>query len=147
MKKIICLITFLFILASCVKKAAPIYYGEENCAFCGMTIVDHSHAAQLVSFTGKNYKFDASECMINYLEQNGTEEEMLYILSADYLNPGEMIDARTATFIISENISSPMGAFLSATKSTEDARELQQEYTGELFDWKNIKNEIIQKNK
>ncbi len=142
MKKTAYLLLLSIFFISCSKNIEPIAYGEESCDFCMMTIVDQSHAAQLVTQKGKNYKFDATECMINYLEQHNNEKEMLHILSADYTNPGNMIEVTEATFLISENIPSPMGEFLSAVKEKDQAEELQKEYEGELFDWSSVKQQI-----
>lgn len=133
---------FSLLLISCSKNIEPINYGDDACAFCTMNIVDKTHAAQVVTDKGRNYKFDSSECMIQYLGRENNESEMLHILSADYLNPGLMIDAREATFIISENIPSPMGAFLSAVKDKEEAVKLQNESGGTLYNWENVKNQI-----
>jgi|SRR5699024_873352 len=142
MKKLAFLLIITTFFLSCSKNIEPISYGEESCEFCMMTIVDQSHAAQLVTQKGKNYKFDATECMINYLKQHDNEEDMLHILSADYSNPGNMIDATEATFLISENIPSPMGEFLSAMEEKTKAEEIQKEYEGKLFDWHSVKLQI-----
>lgn|SRR5690554_2215674 len=142
MKKTI-YILFLFLFAvACSQNIEPITYGEEACDFCSMTIVDKSHAAQVVTQKGKNYKFDATECMINYLKAEGNEDDMLHILAADYLNPGDILDARKASFIVSENIPSPMGAFLSAVETIEQAEQLKSENGGDLFTWETIKPHI-----
>lgn len=147
MKKLIFIFLAVITIASCSKDIEPIVYGEEACEFCRMTIVDHSHAAQVVTQKGKNYKFDAAECMINYLEQQDNEESMLHLLSADYNDPGKMIDATKATFIISENIPSPMGEFLSALENKSTAEELQKEYSGKLYSWEDVKIQIAQNSK
>lgn len=141
MKKL-ALLLFVFSLIACSKEAAPIHYGEEACDFCTMTIVDQSHSAQTVTHKGKNYKFDSSECMINFLEQEGNEKDMMQILSADYSNPGKMIDAREAHFLISENIPSPMGAFLSAIKEKSEAEKIMTDKGGALYNWEQIKTQI-----
>lgn len=133
------------VLTSCDKAPQPINYGEDECDFCRMNIVDPTHAAQVVTLKGRNYKFDASECMIHFLEAEIGEEEMLHVLSANFLKPGVLIDARTATFLISENIPSPMGAFLSALENREDAVKLQKEYTGTLYNWVDLKKLIANK--
>lgn len=132
----------LFLFLSCSKNIEPIAYGNDSCTYCSMTIVDPYHAAQLVTKKGKNYKFDSSECMIHYLHKHSTESMMLHILAADYTHPGKLMDATKAHFLISEQISSPMGAFLSAFEDKASAQELQKQYTGKLYDWKNIQNEI-----
>src|SRR5690625_5137473 len=147
MKKIIFIFLAVITIASCSKNIDPIVYGEEACEFCMMTIVDQSHSAQLVTQKGKNFKFDATECMINYLEQENNEDDMLHLLSADYNNPGKMIDATEATFIISENIPSPMGEFLSALGSKSVAEELQKQNGGNLYSWEEVKIQIKQHSK
>lgn len=131
-----------FLLLSCSKNIEPIAYGSDVCTYCSMTIVDQSHAAQLVTKKGKNYKFDSSECMLHYLHEHTAEPEMLHILSADYTHPGRLIDATKAIFLISTQISSPMGAFLSALEDSTTAQKLEKQYTGKLYDWESIKNEI-----
>lgn len=144
MKKILLILPLVLLLFSCSKSVEPIVYGEEACEFCRMTIVDQGHSAQLVTDKGKNYKFDSSECMINYLENEGNEQDMLHLLSADYNDPGNMLDATTAVFIISENIPSPMGEFLSALKDQTEAEKIQQENGGDLFNWEEVKAHIKQ---
>lgn len=147
MKKLIFIFLVVITFVSCSKNIDSIVYGEEACDFCMMTIVDQSHAAQLVTQKGKNFKFDASECMINYLEQENNEEDMLHFLSADYSDPGNMIDATEATFIISENIPSPMGESLSALKNKSVAEEVQKENGGDIYSWDQVKIQIKKRSK
>lgn len=139
MKKLIGFLFMTMILMSCSKNINPINYGSDACEFCRMTVVDKTHAAQIVTNKGKNFKFDATECMIHYLQSEAAESDMLHILSANYLEPGVLIDVKEATFIISENIPSPMGAYLSAIGSKEKAKALQQENGGDLYTWKELK--------
>lgn len=141
------LILFMIVgvLTSCDKAPQSINYGEDECAFCRMSIVDPAHAAQVVTKKGRNYKFDATECMINFLESEISEEKMLHMLSANYKKPNEFVDVRTATFIISENIPSPMGAFLSALENEKDAITVQEEMGGEHYNWEEVKKQIVTK--
>ena len=127
-------IALLFLFLNCNVSPQPINYGSDGCHFCKMTIVDKVHAAEIVTKKGKVYKFDATECMINFMQDFDTSEIKLY-LSNNYTEPEALIDATKATFIISENIPSPMGAFLSAFENREDAKNLQAEKAGELYSW------------
>ena len=133
------------VLTSCDKTPQAISYGEDECDFCRMGIVDPTHAAQVVTKKGRNYKFDATECMIDFLRTEIDEEEMLHVLSANLKEPGTLISAYDATYIVSENIPSPMGAFLSALSSKEAAETLQKESGGKLYTWEEIKKEIANK--
>ncbi len=137
MKKLILTIFLGFTLWSCTVKPEPINYGEDGCHFCKMTIVDKLHAAEVVTNKGKIYKFDATECMINFTDEFDTSTIKLY-LSNNYTEPEALIDATKATFLISKNVPSPMGAFLSAFKNKEDAVKVQTEKGGEIYNWEEL---------
>ncbi|TYB76079.1 hypothetical protein ES677_09875 [Bizionia gelidisalsuginis] len=127
----------LLLFFGCNVSPKPIDYGSDGCYFCKMTIVDKVHAAEIVTKKGKVYKFDATECMVNFMDEFDTSEIELY-LSNNYTEPGILIDATQATFLISKNVPSPMGAFLSAFKNKADAENVKIEKGGELYTWKEI---------
>ena len=131
-------IVILLISVSCKVEPEAIEFGKDQCSFCVMNIVDKTHAAQYVTAKGKQFKFDAIECMVNDLSDK-TALELAYLLVSDYGNPGKMIDAKTATFLISPEIKSPMGANLSAFSTKEKAIETQQNHTGKIFTWEALK--------
>lgn len=130
-------LTFLFLFFGCHVKPKPIDYGNDGCHFCRMTIVDKVHAAEIITKKGKVYKFDATECMIHFMNEFDSSEVALY-LSNDYTNPEALIDATGATFLISENVPSPMGAFLSAFSSKTEAEKVQAEKGGNLYTWEEL---------
>ncbi|MFV0540106.1 MAG: nitrous oxide reductase accessory protein NosL [Aestuariibaculum sp.] len=135
--KTLLLFSLLLIFFSCNVGPKPINYGSDGCHFCKMTIVDKVHAAEVVTKKGKVYKFDATECMVNFLDEFETSEIKLY-LSNNYTEAETLIDATQATFLISKNIPSPMGAFLSAFKSEEEAKKFQTEKGGDLYTWNEL---------
>ena len=141
-------IVFIFTLSlffsSCNIEADPISYGTDQCNYCKMNIVDKLHAAQYVTKKGKQYKFDAIECMINELADL-EESDLAILLVSDYRQPGEMTDATSASYLISPNIKSPMGAFLSAFKEENEAMKVQKEQEGQLYNWTSIKAKIAKK--
>lgn len=132
----------VILFASCEVKPVHIEYGVDACHFCDMNIVDQQHASQMVSKKGKGYKFDAVECMIHAYQDELKDTEMALILSVDFNNPGEFIDAKTAGFLVSEKIQSPMGENLSAFKNIEEARKAQEEYTGTIYNWEEIQKHL-----
>ncbi len=136
---IIFLACFLLVLAGCTNTPKPIAYGSDGCHFCSMTIVDKQHAAQFMTKKGRSYTFDAIECMLNHVKEMDATTVDLYLVN-DYGAPGETIDAVKATFLISENIPSPMGEFLSAFATREAATYAQEKNEGELFTWKELQN-------
>ena len=139
MKKLITIFSLLSLLffTSCNIQPQKIEYGKDACHFCRMNIVDQQHSAQLVTTKGKAFKFDATECMINYLKEIDTEQVGL-LLVANYNNPGELLEANSSTFIISENIPSPMGEYLSAVPTKEEALILQKAKGGDIYNWNEL---------
>ncbi|WP_458627894.1 nitrous oxide reductase accessory protein NosL [Winogradskyella sp. PC D3.3] len=130
-------LVLLLLFLSCNVGPEPINYGSDSCQFCTMTIVDKVHAAEIVTQKGKVYKFDATECMINFIKDFDATEIQLY-LSNNYTEPEALIDATKATFLISEQIPSPMGAFLSAFKNKSDAEKTQADKGGQLYTWETL---------
>ena len=130
------LLLFLF---NCNVSPQPIDYGNDACHFCKMTIVDKQHAAEIVTHKGKVYKFDSSECMVNFLDEFDVSTVKLF-LSNDFSEPETLIDATQATFLISEQIPSPMGANLSAFKDRQVAINTQKEKGGSLYSWAELLN-------
>ena len=131
----------LLIVSSCKVEPEQINYGKDGCHYCKMTIVDNQHASELVTAKGKVFKYDAIECLINDLKKRESEEIGM-LLVIDYNNPGELISAESATFLISEEIPSPMGAFLSAFDDSANAEAIKSESGGELFNWQAVKKQI-----
>jgi copper chaperone NosL len=138
MKKIICLLVVMLTLMACDKSAKPIEYGEDQCDFCSMSIVQKTHSAQLVTEKGKQYKFDAIECMVNTIKDEESKYQDAEFYVANYSSPGEMISAKTATYLISKNLPSPMGANLTAFATAEKAKQAQQKHRGKLYQWEEL---------
>lgn len=137
MKKIAFVIV-VFTLLGCNYTPKPIAYGSEGCHFCSMTIVDKQHAAQFMTKKGRSYAFDASECMLNHLKKIDQSTVAQFLVN-DYNAPGETIDATEATYLISENIPSPMGQFLTAFATVKEAKHAQKGNQGELFTWEALR--------
>jgi len=133
----LCLILF----SACTVEPQDINYGKDACSYCKMNIVDQQHAAEIVTKKGKVYKYDAIECMLQD-EENNAEESTAFFLTMDYENPNNFLDAKAATYLISENIPSPMGANLSAFSAEDRAENIKAEKGGNVYSWTQIKEEI-----
>lgn len=136
---VILFFSVLLMTTSCKVEPKKIDYGNVHCHHCDMTVVDKTHAAEFVTEKGKAYMFDAIECLVWNMLENNIEDKMAFILVANYNNPGELIDAKKATYLISEKIKSPMGANLSAFNSKEIAKKHLDENGGDLFTWEQLK--------
>jgi len=104
-----------------------------------MNIVDNQHAAEFVTKKGKCYKFDSIECMLNQAKEFDESSIALYLI-CDYGEPGNLTDAKLATYLISDAIPSPMGGFLSGFSSQENAASTHAKVDGEILDWKQLKS-------
>ena len=135
---IIFLLITATIFTSCSVEPVPIEYGQDACHFCKMNIVDRQHAAEIVTKKGRAFKYDAIECMMQD-RKNWEETDIAFYMMTDYSVPGNLVDATKAFYLISENIPSPMGANLSGFESKENAEQTQQEQTGELLTWAELK--------
>jgi len=132
-------LTISVLLSSCKVEPKEIAYGNDHCYLCDMTVVDKTHAAEYVTKKGKSFPFDAIECMTRKINKAQNEAELAYILVADYSNPGKLVDAKTASYLISKAIKSPMGANLSAFATQEAAAKKHQEVGGKLYTWEELK--------
>ncbi|NND06861.1 MAG: hypothetical protein HKN87_10820 [Saprospiraceae bacterium] len=111
----------IFFLVRCSTEPQPIVYGEDQCHSCKMIIADPRFGSELVTSKGKIYKFDAIECLVPTLLE-WEETAFAHLLVSDYKQPGTLIDASKAQYLISELVPSPMGRYLSAYHSIEDIR-------------------------
>ena len=134
MKKVFLLLSMVLLAVACSPKAEPIDYGKEECAFCKMTIVSPQFASEVVTQKSKAFKYDAIECML----QAPQEDKIALHLVCDYLHENTLIDATKATYLISKEIQSPMGAHLAAFASKDEAQKVQAEKGGDLYDWAGI---------
>jgi copper chaperone NosL len=106
-----------------------------------MTVVDKQHGAELVTTKGRVYVFDAIECLINYEEMEPLNQAE-YLLVNDYQKPGVLMDAKNSFFLISEAIPSPMGAYLSAFSTRQEASNMASAKGGEVYNWTEIQRII-----
>lgn len=137
MNKFIFALLLLSFMA-CNTGPKEINFGSDKCDYCTMNIVEKPYGSELVTDKGKVYKFDSSECMINYLDEN-EDKTYAHILTCTMDNPGILQDAKTAYFLVSENMPSPMGANITPYSTKDLANVSQKENQGEVYDFEGIK--------
>ncbi len=125
------------VAASCEIKPQPISYGTDVCQFCSMTIVDMQHAAEVVTKKGKAFKYDSIECLLNARGEFKENAIALYLCN-HYTGSGELIPMEEASFLISEALPSPMGAYLTAFDTKMEALEIKDELGGDLYNWEEL---------
>jgi copper chaperone NosL len=80
--------------------------------------------------------------MVQKINEENNEGELAYILVANYQKPGELINAQNSTYLITKKIKSPMGAYLSAFSSLENAKKVENELGGKIYNWQQLKEKF-----
>jgi len=126
------LLLFSLLLVGCSKQPTEIDIGKDACTRCMMIIADVRFASEIVSETGKVFKFDSIECMT---AQKANISNIHSIWVKNFNDPTGWLDARNANFLKSKTLPSPMGGFLSAYALPSQAQDAQARYGGELANW------------
>lgn len=139
----IIIFSILLFFFSCSLESEPINYGTDQCDHCRMTIMDKKFGAEIITKKGKAVKFDALECMINYLLENKiNESDVDKYYCVDYSEPAKLKDAKEMTYLVSPKIKSPMGENISAYSGKNTAEKSLNDFGGEIFNWEGIKNRL-----
>ncbi|MDY0081720.1 MAG: nitrous oxide reductase accessory protein NosL [Ignavibacteriaceae bacterium] len=136
------LLAFVIILfVGCSKEPKPINYGEEECEFCKMLVMDKRYGSEIVTDKGKVYFFDSIECLVGYIEnQKLTKDNYHSLWVSNYSDPGNIIDAEKAVYLKNDSLRSPMGLNVLAVENEAQLGPILQEFGGtqlkfeDLFD-------------
>ena len=125
------------LITACSSEPQPINYDEDECHRCKMIISDSRYGTEAITHKGKIFKYDAIECLIpSMLKDEADNLDQMFV--TDYYNPKNFISANEATYLISQNLPSPMGGFLSAFSSKEAALKAQREHNGDIYTWQTL---------
>jgi len=133
----------LFIALVAVGCAQPgpgvIHYDSDACDHCRMTISDPGYAAQLVTRTGKVYRFDDPACLASFVASGRVPPADVHsIWLNDHAHPEKLITARDAVFVVSDGIRAPMNGGMAAFSSWNEAAALQSAVGGDLRTWADV---------
>jgi len=105
-------VLFLAICMACSTKPEPITFGKDQCIYCKMTIADPNFGGEIITDKGRIHKFDAAECMIDYLNENHVVVSHKLAIAFD--DPKKLYPIDSLHFVIDKQYKSPMGANLAA---------------------------------
>ncbi len=126
-------------VSGCTPGPSPIQYGEDQCDFCRMTILDERYGAELVNSNGKVYRFDSIECLASHVGTPEFDERHVHSLwVADFGRPGTLVEVNDATILQSENIISPMGMNLAAFGPMMDEEKAINAFGGTTIGWEEV---------
>ena len=127
--------TLFLLMMACSVEPDPIKYGKDACHHCKMTMMDNRFGAEIVTGKGKIYKFDDANCMIDYLNKELQDQEIAHCLIVDFASPGALIDAKTAFYVKSEEIKSPMASNVAAFKEKKNLESHNDSWRGIELSW------------
>lgn len=138
------MVVMLMGLASCSIEPEPFIRGTDLCYACKMGIVDLKHGAQFATKKGKVYKFDDVGCMVKAMKQESFLDKGLeFIMISDFENENNLIDVNEATFVVGEDIRTPMNyntlAFLKRKAADQFASE---GVNRKIVDWNFVYQQI-----
>lgn len=130
--------TGLALMASgCTVGQPEIKYGADECAHCRMNVVDAKFGAAIQTVKGRNYIFDAPECMVPFTGPKGhlVEQEVKAWYVSDFAHPGTLLDATKAFYLHAPALKSPMRGNVAAFATEADRQVAMEHFPGEALDW------------
>lgn len=143
--KLSLLLISLLTVCSCEPKAQAINYGQDGCDYCRMTIVEEHYGTEVVSTTGKVYKFDSIECLAAFQFKDMIAKDKIHELYfTDFEDAGNLYPLADLVFVYAKKLRSPMGLNLSAYRNPETAGNVAELYFGEVMTWEQVQTFVEQ---
>ena len=141
-ESVVSVTAFLFFsLTGCSQSPQPIQYGQDECDYCKMTIMNPKFASELVTKKGKAIKFDDLSCMANHLNEKITlTENISNLYVTDFSEPHSFIPIEEAHLLASENFRSPMRGNVAAFSHTDSLKAVQQVMGARKVSWEEAKD-------
>lgn len=121
--------------ASCRAELGPVEISldEDVCAHCRMAISQREFAGEAVSSSSAVQFFDDIGCLARWAAENDPEEEdALFVVDH---GTGQWLDARTAVYLVSDRLPTPMASGLAAFGSHATAENAIDELGGAMTSW------------
>jgi len=117
-------------------KPFPIDLGHEPCDHCHMTLADRRFAAELVTRTGRQFRFDDIGCLATFLADSGAQVSAggrAWV--SDFLHPDQWIPADSATYLRSSSVHTPMASGIVAVRTEVSLDSLAVALSGARLSW------------
>lgn len=137
----ILLVSVFMLIMGCDRSPQEIRIGQQECDHCWMIISQEPFAAQLITQQGRQYAFDAIECLAAFLDSDdGMELDIHSLWVPDFMNPGNWIAAESAWYLQSDGLRSPMTLNFSAYSEEGVARSQQTRFGGQIIRWLEVRD-------
>jgi len=132
-------LTSLVLLLACGRPAPQaIRYGQDLCDHCHMTISDPRFAGEIVTRTGRVYRFDDPACLAAFRREQlrDTTGSMAWV--NDFTHPDRWLDASTASYLRSDALHTPMASGLAAFADPAHADSARTALGGTRLTWEDV---------
>lgn len=137
------LVTALALIACAAPGPGDIHYDTDACDHCRMTISDPKFAAQLVTRTGKIYRFDDPWCLASFVAAGRVPDRDVHsIWLNDHAHPESRVMSGDALFVVSDSIRAPMNGGAAAFGTRDEAEALKSSSGGRIVRWADILGRI-----
>jgi copper chaperone NosL len=130
------LLFLLSSMSSCTTAPEVIKIGKDNCAFCKMTISDPRFGSEIVTKTGKVFKFDDIKCMEQFLkaaDDKGKQNAGIYLV--DFCGNHGLIETKKSILLKSIALKCPMNGGIAAFSNIDSFNVVKETYQGEKVSW------------
>lgn len=135
----IAIICGLASLSSCKSGPVAIKAGVDPCYYCKMTISDMRYGCELLTTKGKAYMFDDLHCMRAYVHSGAVDaKDIRTLYVADFSGDHALIDMKTAHFLESEALRSPMRGNIAAFSTMDNLKQVESKYPGKILTYNDV---------
>lgn len=136
-------VAFAIFVSSCSVKPEPLHYGHDACYTCKMILMDTKFGSEIVTTKGKVYKFDDTNCMVNFLNSRELEsEQVAFNLIVDFSQPEKLIPAQHSFYLKSGTIHSPMNSGIAAFETEQTMKEYKNKWNAIYLGWGELQTEF-----
>ena len=136
----------LFILAGCGSNAGTleprIHYGKDTCIDCRMIISEEPFAAAIIVSPELTVKFDSISCLLRYHQDNPAVGGAMWVHDFD---TRQWVNARSAFFVQSKDILTPMGDGILAFSSRDSVQAWANKTKGTTYEFSELSKMHIEK--
>lgn len=112
--------------------------GTDACGYCRMTIDDVRFGALVKTAKGRLETFDSIECAASYVATLAPSLQPQGVWVADFDHPSRWLDAKTARYVQSTQLRSPMGRELAAFPKDSTESALTARFAGRALGWTEV---------
>lgn len=132
-------LAFLALFLACIRSSPqPIRYGQDLCDHCHMTISDPRFAGEIVTRTGRVYRFDDPACLAAFRREQLRDTTGSTAWVNDFTHPDRWLDARAASYLRSDAFHTPMASGLAAFADAAHADSARAAWGGTRLTWEEV---------